>query len=183
MKKGNPKAFICVILGIAVTILMLEGCVHQNAWLSYTTPDTPQPTATAVRHTVAPTMEPIPVNVEPVLGDSFHTDRKGIPILDKDTHYFTWYLAFSDMRIYEEDGYTYMDGICTNSFDGTLTGEARICFYDKDEKLVGYGTIHTADGDLTLTVGTNRIYAEILSEVNVQQLDCRIELVSAFNPS
>ena len=183
MTKRVPKSSICVLFGIVLTILLLMGCVRQNAWLTYSTPETQQPTATAVHHTPAPTMEPIPVELEPVLGDSFNTDRKGIPILDKDTHYFTWYLAFSDMRIYEENGYTYMDGICTNSFDGTLTGEARICFYDKDGKLVGYGAIHTADGDLTLTVGANRIYAEILSEVNVQQLDCRIELISAFNPA
>ena len=87
------------------------------------------------------------------------------------------------IRIYEENGYTYMDGICTNSFDGTLTGEARLCFYDKDEKLVGYGVIHTAEGSLTLGVGANRIYAEILSEVNVQQLDCRIEQTAPFNPA
>lgn len=161
---------------------LLFGCVQQDAWLSYTVPETQQPTATAV-HTLVPTMEPVPLEVKPVLGDDFHTDRKGIPILDKDTHYFTYYLAFSDMRIYEEDGYTYLDGICTNSFDGTLTGEANICFYDTNEKLVGYGAIHTAEGDLTLSVGENRIYAEILSEVNVQQLTCRIEQVLAFNPT
>lgn len=177
-RDSNP---IPLLLGTILTILLLMGCVRQNAWLSYTVPETQQPTATAVL-TPAPTREPIPVSAEPVLGEDFIKDRKGIPILNKDTHYFTYYLSFSDLRIYEEDGFTYMDGICTNSFDGTLTGEARVCFYDKDEKLVGYGTIHTAEGSLTLNVGANRIYAEILSEVNVQQLDCRIELVSAFHP-
>ncbi len=171
-----------VLAGTALSVLLLAGCVQQDAWLTYTVPETQQPTATA-RHTLAPTREPMPMTVEPVLGEDFFTDRKGIPILDKDTHYFTYYLAFSDMRIYEEDGFTYMDGICTNSFDGTLTGAANICFYDKDEKLVGYGAIHTAEGDMTLTVGENRIYAEILSEVNVQKIDCRIEQVTPFNPA
>ena len=164
-------------------ILLFTGCVRQDAWLSYTAVhDTPQPTATPMQ-TILPTIEPITIDLEPVSGEDFYTDRKGIPILDKDTHYFTYYLAFSDVRIYEENGYTYMDGICTNSFDGTLTGEARLCFYDKDEKLVGYGVIHTAEGSLTLGVGANRIYAEILSEVNVQQLDCRIEQTAPFNPA
>lgn len=162
-------------------VLLLTGCVRQDAWLSYTAPETQQPTATAA-HTLAPTREPISVSIEPILGEDFYADRKGIPILDKDTHYFTYYLAFSDLRIYEEDGYTYMDGICINSFDGTLTGEARISFYDKEQKLVGYGVIHTAEGDMTLTVGENRIYAEILSEENVQQMDCRIEQIAPFNP-
>lgn len=163
-------------------ILLFTGCVRQDAWLSYTAVrDTPQPTATPMQ-TILPTIEPITIDLEPVMGEDFYTDRKGIPILDKDTHYFTYYLAFSDVRIYEENGYTYMDGICTNSFDGTLTGRAQLCFYDADEKLVGFGDIHTADGELLLTVGTNRIYAEILSEVDVQQLTCRIEQVSAFNP-
>ena len=145
-------------------------------------PETQQPTATAI-HTAVPTRVPVQVNVDPIQGEDFYTDRNGIPILDKDTHYFTYYLAFSDMRIYEENGYTYMDGICTNAFDGTLTGQARLCFYDEDEKLVGYGDIHTAEGGLSLGVGTNRIYAEILSEVDVQQLTCRIEQVSPFNPA
>ena len=168
--------------GLILTILSLIGCVQQNAWLSYAVPETQQPTATAA-HTLTPTSKPISVRMEPITGEDFYTDRKGIPILDKNTHYFTYYLAFSDLRIYEEDGYTYMDGVCTNSFDGTLTGEARICFYDKEEKLVGLGRIHTAEGDLTLTVGENRIYAEILSEENVQQIDCRIEQIAPFNPA
>ena len=169
--------------GSLLLILLLAGCVRQDAWLSYTAVhDTPQPTATPVQ-TISPTIEPISIDTDPVLGEDFYTDRKGIPILDKDTHYFTYYLSFSDMRIYEEDGFTYMDGVCTNSFDGTLTGEASICFYDKDEKLVGYGTIHTAEGGLTLGVGPNRIYAEILSEVDVQQLTCRIEQITPFNPA
>ena len=171
-----------VFEGSLLLILLLMGCVRQDAWLSYTVRETQQPTATAM-HTVSPTMEPILLNEEPVLGDDFHTDRKGIPIFDKNTHYFTYYLSFSEIRIYEEEGFTYMDGICTNAFDGTLTGEARINFYDENEKLVGYGTIHTADGDLILAVGPNRIYSEILSEVDVQQLTCRIEQTSAFNPT
>lgn len=176
----NPIAHLSA--GALVAALLLTGCVRQDAWLTYTVPETPQPTPTA-RHTPAPTREPLPLSVEPILGESFHTDRKGIPILDKDTHYFTYYLSFSDLRIYEEDGFTYMDGVCTNSFDGTLTGKARICFYDETEKLVGYGDIHTAEGDLALTVGDNRIYAEILSEVNVQQLDARIEQTEPFHPA
>ena len=170
-----------LLMGALLSGLLLAGCVRQDAWLTYSVPETQLPTATAI-HTPAPTMEPIPLEVEPVLGEDFHTDRKGIPILDRDIHYFTYYLTFSDLRIYEEDGYTYMDGVCTNSFDGTLTGEAQICFYDRNEKLVGYGILHTAEGGITLAVGDNRIYAEILSEVNVQQLDCRIEQLSPFNP-
>ena len=182
MTKNRPNPIRPLILLGILAVLLLVGCVRQNAWLSYSVPETAKPTPTAMQ-TPAPTREPIPVSVDPVQGEDFHTDRKGIPILDADTHYFTYYLAFTDMRIYEEDGYTYLDGVCTNSFDGTLTGGARICFYDKDEKLVGYGDLHTAEGGLLLTVGANRIYAEILSEVNVQQLPCRIEQLSPFNPA
>ncbi len=173
-----------LIFCIASLFLLLlgYGCVRQDAWLSYSTPETQAPTATAF-HTLSPTREPITVTFEPVQGEDFHTDRRGIPILDKETHYFTYYLAFSDLRIYEEDGYSYLDGICTNSFDGTLSGEARVCFYDGDEKLVGFGQLHTAKGGLTLAVGANRIYAEILSEVNIQQLTFQIEQTAPFNPS
>ncbi len=170
-----------ILIGILLIALLLVGCVRQNAWLIYTVPETSRPTATA-EQTFAPTLEPIIVEVEPIQGEDFHTDRKGIPIMDADTHYFSYYISFSDLRIYEEDGFTFMDGVCTNSFDGTLSGEARICFYDKDEKLVGYGMLHTAEGDMALGVGENRIYAEILSEENVQQLFCQIEQVMPFYP-
>ncbi len=166
---------------LLITVLLLAGCVQQDAWLSYSVPETPPPSPTTI-HTPAPTWEPMILTVDPIQGESFYTDRKGIPILDKDTHYFTYYLSFSDLRIYEEDGFTYMDGDCTHSFDGTLAGEARICFYDENKKLVGYGDIHTAEGDMTLPVGTTRIYAEILSEVDVQHLDCMVEQISAFYP-
>lgn len=182
MGKRDHNSIRYLLLVVFMMALPLAGCVRQDAWLTYSVPETQQPTATAVQ-TLAPTMEPIPLEVEPILGEDFHTDRKGIPILDKDAHYFTYYLTFSDLRIYEEDGYTYMDGVCTNSFDGTLTGDAQICFYDKNEKLVGYGVIHTAEGGLTLAVGPNRIYAEILSEVDVQQLTCYIEQITPFNPA
>ena len=182
MGKRYSKRILMILTGSLLAILLLHGCVRQDAWLSYTIRETPQPTATA-KQTVSPTMEPILLNVDPIQGEDFLTDRKGIPILDKDTHYFTYYLAFSDLRIYEEDGYSYLDGICTNSFDGTLSGEARVCFYDGDEKLVGFGQLHTAEGGLTLAVGANRIYAEILSEVNIQQLTFRIEQTAPFNPS
>ena len=181
MEKRAVNRIQTLFFGLLLATLLAVGCVRQNAWLSYAVPETPQPTATAVQ-TLSPTREPMPLSVDPIQGEDFHTDRKGIPILDGDTHYFTYYLAFSDLRIYEEDGYTYMDGFCTNSFDGTLSGAARLCFYDRDGKLMGYGNIHTAEGGLSLKVGTNRIYAEILSEVDVQQLDCRIEQVSPFNP-
>jgi len=169
--------FLC-----GMSLLPLIGCVRQDAWLSYSVPETQQPTATAF-YTPSPTREPIFVTLEPVQGEDFHTDRNGIPVLDQDTHYFTYYLSFSDLRIYEEDGYSYLDGVCTNTFDGTLTGEARVCFYDGENRLVGFGRLHTAEGGLTLAVGTNRIYAEILSEVNIQQLTFRIEQTSPFNPA
>ncbi len=182
MRNQHPNPIRWLILAVLVAALLTAGCVRQDAWLSYAVPETQQPTATAI-HTLAPTREPILMSVDPIQGEDFHTDRKGIPILDSDTHYFTYYLAFSDMRIYEEDGYTFMDGICVNSFDGTLSGGANICFYDRNEKLVGFGVIHTAEGDMTLAVGSNRIYAEILSEVDVQQLECRIEQTSAFRPA
>ena len=48
---------------------------------------------------------------------------------------------------------------------------------------MGFGQLHTAEGGLTLAVGANRIYAEILSEVNIQQLTFRIEQTAPFNPS
>ena len=99
MDRLHSNRIWAVALGSLMAVLMLAGCVRQDAWLSYTVPETPLPTATAVL-TPAPTRDPIPLDVESVQGAEFHTDRKGIPILDKETHYFTYYLAFSELRIY-----------------------------------------------------------------------------------
>lgn len=169
------------LLVVSMVWLLLLGCVRQDAWLSYTDPESPRPSA-ASDATPEPTRAPEQLTFEPVKGESWETDRNGIPILDAENHYFTYYLTFSRIRVYELDGYTYLDGVCTNGFSATLTGEAYVYFYDENEKMVGFGRLHTAEGDLTLPVGDTRIYSEILSEVDVQQLTMEIAQTSAFHP-
>lgn len=110
-------------------------------------------------------------------------DEKGLPILDAENHYFQYYLVFTDIRIYEENGYTFLDGICSNSYSRPLTGGVRILFRDSsDGSVYGQGDLYTADGDMTLQPGENRIYAEILSEKDVQLMAFSLELTTPFTP-
>ena len=78
-----------------------------------------------------------------------------------------------NLRIYEENGETLIDAIVTNNYPGTLTGGLCITFY-LDGIKYGYAEFYTADGGLKLIPGENRVYADVLTEVDVQPMDFEI---------
>ena len=46
----------------------------------------------------------------------------------------------------------------------------------------GYGDFYTASGDLVLFPGENRVYADVLTEVDVQQMPFEITVSKPFVP-
>ena len=175
-EKGIVILLLCLLTGA------FFGCVKQDAYLIYCQGEvleaSPTPAVTPV-----PTATPEVVSFPPITGDTFSMDEKGLPILDAENHYFQYYLVFTDIRIYEENGYTFLDGICSNSYSRPLTGGVRILFRDSsDGSVYGQGDVYTADGDMTLQPGENRIYAEILSEKDVQLMAFSLELTTPFTP-
>ena len=85
------------------------------------------------------------------------------------------------MRIYEENGETLIDAIITNNYPGKLTGGLRITFTQDGVKR-GYADFLTASGDLMLLPGENRVYADVLTEVDVQMMDFTIDVSVPFMP-
>lgn len=158
--------------------MLLFGCSSQEAHLIYLPESTP--TATPL-FTPTPPPEPDPINVAPITGEGFKTDVNGIPILNEKTHYYDYYLTISEMRIYEENGETLIDALITNDYPGKLTGGLRITFSENGVKY-GYADFYTAAGDLALLPGENRVYADVLTEVNVQMMDFQIEVSTPFVP-
>jgi hypothetical protein len=159
-------------------LLLIVGCSSQEAHLIYLPESTPTPTP---MFTPTPPPEPKPINVDPVVGEGFKTDVNGIPIMDERTHYYEQYITVSQMRIYEENGETLIDAIITNNYPGKLTGGLRITFTQDGVKR-GYADFLTASGDLMLLPGENRVYADVLTEVDVQMMDFTIDVSVPFMP-
>lgn len=158
-------------------ILLFTSCTIQEAHLIYRPEETADPTA-------VPTDTPVPetLTIEPVTGNPFKTDINGVLIQDELNHYLLYYVTLNNIRIYEYGEGTFLDGTAVNSFPQTLTGKLRITFKGTDGIIFGYGDLYTADGKLTLLPGENSVYAEILTEVNIQQLELSVSAVDSFGP-
>ncbi len=167
------KKLICFLV-----FLLLIACTSQEAHLI----DLPEATPTPqVLVTPTPPPEPETIPVAPIAGDGFRTDVNGLPILDERTHYYTYYLTVDNLRIYEENGETLIDAIITNNYPKTLTGGLCLTF-KKAGITYGYAEFYTADGGLKLFPGENRVYADVLTEVDVQMMDFTIDVSAPFVP-
>ena len=163
---------------LLLTVAALLGCSSQEAHLIRLPESTPTPVPV---YTPTPPPDPEPINVDPVVGEGFWTDVNGIPILNERTHYFDQYLTISQLRIFEENGETLIDAVITNDYPGKLTGGLRITFSENGVKR-GYADFLTASGDLMLLPGENRVYANVLTEVDVQMMDYTIDVSEPFVP-
>ena len=48
--------------------------------------------------------------------------------------------------------------------------------------MYGYADFYTADGGLKLFSGENRVYADVLTEVDVQSMDFTLKVTTPFAP-
>ena len=165
-------------LAVLMLALLLLACSSQEAALSYLPESTPTP---ETLHTPTPPPVPESIPLAPVVGEGFQTDANGIPILDEKQHYYANYLSIGDLRIYEENGETLIDAVITNDYPRKLTGGLCIRFKEGD-LMYGYAEFYTAGGGLTLFPGENRVYADVLTEIDVQMMDFEIGVSEAFRP-
>ena len=166
---------LLILLLIATCVF---GCTSQEAHLIYLPESTPTP---APQFTPTPPPREEPIVVDPIEGTGFATDLNGIPILDERTHYYDYYLSIDNLRIYEENGETLLDAVITNNYPKTLTGGLSITFYQEGIKYA-YAEFYTADGGLKLVAGENLVYADVLTEVDVQMMDFEIDVTAPFLP-
>lgn len=186
-RKNNRTVRIALAAALLCAMALFCACTKQDAVLVYAsksdTEQTPSPSPVSSVPEATPYYEVL--TIPAVTGHPFREDINGIPISDELTHYFTYYLSFTDLRVYEEEGYTYLDGVCTNHCSVPLSGQCDIIFTGDDGIRRGIGTLHTADSDrsLFLQSGANNIYAEILSEESVLLTDFDLEVTGAFLPA
>ena len=160
-----------VLLLSAVICACLAGCVSYRPEISGTPAPsaTPAPTPTPAVFTATVTAEPLP------------TDVLGLIIEDPDTHYYS-YLSFGNLRVYEYDTGTFLDGICYSSYPVPLAGTIRIIYRTEDGRICGEGTLHNAKGTNEIQPGSNAIYAEILTDISVLSMDYTFEVTESFRP-
>lgn len=132
---------------------------------------------------------PTPAATPTPLPDAFHAEITAAPlptdqlgkILADDDHY-AQYLSFGELRVYEYGTGTFLDGVCINAYPLPLDGRMDIVYYTAEGKLCGSGTIHNALGTTRLESGTNAIYAEISTDIDVREMDFVLEVREVFQP-
>lgn len=158
---------ICVF--ISIFLLLCTGCISQRPVQALLPTPSPSP---------SPTPMPLVQSITPV---PRKTDHNGKVIYTED--HFMQYLTFSNIRIYEYGGGTYLDGICTSAYTGTLFGQMGVTFYDEDENEVAGAELHTAQSfGLVIYPGENHIYAEIGTDMDVQMMDYAFRMITQFMP-
>lgn len=164
------RAVFIAILAVTVFALAsaLSGCENAEPVLA----GTPTPAATA-------TPLPDPFTAE-ITAEPVPTDLLGNEILSDD-HYWQ-YLSFGEIRIYEYGDGTFLDGLCVNTFPEPLDGRVDIVYYTDEGKVCGIGTIHNAEGGTLLETGTNAIYAEISTDIDVTMMDFTLVVQTVFQP-
>ena len=169
-KQDHKRAVVRIALtALAVfALLPFSACQNDTPVLA----GTPTPAAT-------PTPLPDPFTAE-ITAEPVPTDTLGNAILGDD-HYFQ-YLSFGEMRVYEYGDGTFLDGLCVNAFPQPLDGEVDIVYYAEDGRICGIGTIHNAEGTTLLMTGTNAIYAEISTDIDVTMMDFQLVVKANFQP-
>ena len=159
--------------------LLLCGCAAQKAYLI----DLPEQTAApTVPVSPTPSPEPEPLEIAPIEDEGLTTDSNGLPILEEQTHYFDYYLAIANLRLYEQNEETLIDATISNSFPKALTGALRIVFTGEDGIPYGFGDFYTANGTLKLMPGENRVYCDVRTEVDVKDMAWELVIVTPFMP-
>ena len=153
---------------LCLALFTALGCDNVEPQLYGTPTPSASPTPLPDAFTAEITAEPVP------------TDTLG-KVIEGDAHYFS-YLSFGELRVYEYDNGTFLDGVCINGFPTALDGQVDIVYYTADGKLCGSGTIHNAQGTTRLESGINAIYAEINTDIDVRMMDFSLEVKQVFLP-
>lgn len=159
---------LCLLILFALTLLPLAGCEDAKPVLA----GTPTPAATA-------TPLPEPFSAE-ITASPLPVDALGNTI-GGDNHYWQ-YLSFGALRVYEYNDGTFLDGICVNAYPLPLDGEADIVYTTSEGKICGIGKIHNTVGTTILETGSNAIYAEINTDIDVTSMEFALVVKTPYAP-
>lgn len=156
--------------GLVLCALLFTGCVSFSPELE----GTPTPTASPT-----PMPEPFQLTYSP---EPQPTDLLGKAIVTED-HYYRYYITPGDLRVYEYDTGTFLDGIVVNGYPLPLSGTVRVAYYEeKTGRICGAGVLHTREGSTVFKSGSNVVYAEIETDTDVRMMDFVLEVTVPFAP-
>jgi len=162
------SALTLFLIALLLGTVWCIGCISAEPEIAGT--PTPSSSPTPLPDAFAPELTAAPLP----------TDQLGKTIETEDHYYH--YLSFGDIRIYEYDTGTFLDGICLNAYPLTLDGTVNIVYRTKDGKICGIGRIHNAEGGTQLVTGSNPIYAEINTDIDVTGMEFTLEIEKPFTP-
>ena len=162
------KRLLLVLLLSLTVVLALVGCDDASPILTGTPTPAATPTPLPDAFTAEITAAPVPTNL---LGHEIQASD----------HYWQ-YLSFGELRVYEYEDGTFLDGLCVNAYPAPLVGVVKIVYYAESGKVCGVGTIHNALGVTRLETGTNAIYAEINTDIDVTGMEFALEVATPFLP-
>lgn len=164
MKRRIPIACL-----LALCLLVCLACDNVKPTLQGTPTPSASPSPLPEPFTMEITAAPIPTDM---LGNEIRSDA-----------HYRQYLSFGELRVYEYDDGTFLDGVCINAFPLAMDGRLDIVYYDADSgKVCGVGTIHNNLGTTRLETGSNAIYAEIKTDIDVQFMDFSLEYKTEYRP-
>ena len=163
------RCYLAPLLFLVVALAAFSGCDDTRPVISGT--PTPSASPTPLPPAYAPVLTAVPAA----------TDALGHTISSSD-HYFYTYISFGDLRVYEYETGTFLDGVCVNAYTLPLDGALNIVFYTPEGKVCGIGAVHNGQGSTRLETGSNAIYAEIYTDIDVCEMDFVWEIIRDFLP-
>ena len=155
-------------LYLLLTVLLC-GCVYQR------------PVLTTEEMQIVPILPPAVVEAQQEQWIDVEKDACGDAVLDAATHYLR-YISFADMRVYEYDNVTLLDGVCTNIYPQTLYGTYEILYYDDAGVRVAHGTLMVGDTSGEIPSGTNIVRAQIDTDVAVTERPYSLQIQETLHP-
>ncbi|MDL2257689.1 hypothetical protein LJC42_00835 [Eubacteriales bacterium OttesenSCG-928-K08] len=153
---------------LCLLVLLSAGCVSQRPTLSGESTPAPTPTPTPPAIVQSITQEP-------------ERDKNGNEIYDADTH-FLRYISFENMRIYEYDDITMLDGACLNSYPEILIGTFEISYYDNNGTRIAHAQLKVGEVENEIPSGSTLIYAQIDADTSLDKLSYTLAPLAPLKP-
>lgn len=167
IRRVRLLAALIMLTGL-LSAFSAAGCDNRAPVIAGTPTPSPSPTPAPAPFTASMTGAPAPM------------DALGFAIEEAD--HYDHYLSFGDLRVYEYGDATFLDGIIVNGYPEALDGVIEIKYYTAEGKLCGRGKLQNAAGGTLLKSGSNAIYAEISTDIDVQMLEAHYEISTHFAP-
>ncbi|HPY36581.1 MAG TPA: hypothetical protein PLH38_02000 [Clostridia bacterium] len=97
-------------------------------------------------------------------------------------HYMR-YLTFSNLRVYEYSGGTFLDGICENTYPYALNAKFEVVFFDDKGAETARAELYPQNESACFEPGKSAVYADIDTDIDVQLMEFKLACVEGISPA